>query len=389
MNIRSRRAPTTRLSFSPAQRTARRLRFGPRRSSAMPRRALRSNRIQRSRPCLRLGGVRRLSASALARLRPTPSWCSRTLSRPPTSRPRSRRGARSEKHPEPVCRRFRRHRCSIRSSTQERSGQNYAIAPSGNSRSAWRPVRISTRSCAPRSRLDISTCSARPIRTVRGRRREERADDMKRCLDQGRPDAEELRELTMYLERFRLDGRVAVVTGGAQAIGFACVEALSEAGAHVYIADRNEASPMSMSSASASDDTLSALGPASQPVSTGCPSGYWVHQVGTVASGKQERQIGQVSPAQIGPPVRGEAKENFDNIAVPDIGSGCHPLARRRRKRDFGQKRGWHGKNRGVGLECGTVLTMRELCGPRRSPLPRRRDGAPLRSCGIRMKDTR
>jgi NAD(P)-dependent dehydrogenase (short-subunit alcohol dehydrogenase family) len=43
----------------------------------------------------------------------------------------------------------------------------------------------------------------------------------------------------MYLERFKLDGRVAVVTGGAQAIGFACVEALAEAGAHVYIADRN------------------------------------------------------------------------------------------------------------------------------------------------------
>jgi NAD(P)-dependent dehydrogenase (short-subunit alcohol dehydrogenase family) len=43
----------------------------------------------------------------------------------------------------------------------------------------------------------------------------------------------------MYLERFKLDGRVAVVTGGAQAIGLACVEALSEAGAHVYIADRN------------------------------------------------------------------------------------------------------------------------------------------------------
>ena len=41
---------------------------------------------------------------------------------------------------------------------------------------------------------------------------------------------------------------------------------------------------MSMSSASASDDTLSALGPANQPVSTGYPSGYWVHQVGTVAS---------------------------------------------------------------------------------------------------------
>ena len=43
----------------------------------------------------------------------------------------------------------------------------------------------------------------------------------------------------MYLDRFNLKGRVAVVTGGAQGIGLACVEALSEAGAHVYIADRN------------------------------------------------------------------------------------------------------------------------------------------------------
>ena len=47
--------------------------------------------------------------------------------------------------------------------------------------------------------------------------------------------------MSRYLDRLRLDGRVALVTGGAAGIGLACAEALGEAGARTVIADRDPA----------------------------------------------------------------------------------------------------------------------------------------------------
>jgi NAD(P)-dependent dehydrogenase (short-subunit alcohol dehydrogenase family) len=47
--------------------------------------------------------------------------------------------------------------------------------------------------------------------------------------------------LPIYLEKLKLDGRVAVVTGAGQGIGAACARALGEAGATIIVTDFNAA----------------------------------------------------------------------------------------------------------------------------------------------------
>jgi NAD(P)-dependent dehydrogenase (short-subunit alcohol dehydrogenase family) len=51
------------------------------------------------------------------------------------------------------------------------------------------------------------------------------------------PVTPEVGKKTMYLEKYDLKGRVAVITGGGRGIGFASAQALAECGAHVVIAE--------------------------------------------------------------------------------------------------------------------------------------------------------
>src|SRR4051812_42585634 len=44
----------------------------------------------------------------------------------------------------------------------------------------------------------------------------------------------------MYLEKYDLSGRTALITGGSRNIGLACGQALAEAGANVIVADITE-----------------------------------------------------------------------------------------------------------------------------------------------------
>lgn len=64
----------------------------------------------------------------------------------------------------------------------------------------------------------------------------------------------------MYLDRFRLDGETALVTGAGRGIGLACAEALGEAGARVIVLEPTAAA------AQAAVESLGAKGIKAEPV---------------------------------------------------------------------------------------------------------------------------
>src|SRR5262249_35356257 len=78
---------------------------------------------------------------------------------------------------------------------------------------------------------------------------------------------------------------------------------------------------------------------------------------GTRCAGEQERQVGEIVPATIGPPFRCESQQNFDDITESDISTGRGLIAYGLRKRDVGQDGERHGKDRCIRLEGGAVVT--------------------------------
>src|SRR6266540_2354667 len=74
-------------------------------------------------------------------------------------------------------------------------------------------------------------------------------------------------------------------------------------------------------------------------------------------AGEQKREVGEIASPTIGPPFRCESEQNFDDITKSDIGTARGLLAYGRRKRDVGQDGERHGKDRGICLEGGAVVT--------------------------------
>ena len=115
----------------------------------------------------------------------------------------------------------------------------------------------------------------------------------------------------MYLEKFKLDGRTAVVTGGGQGIGLACAEALGEAGARIVIADRDPAM------AEAASAALKAKGYATEAVTMDVTDSARVSEVAAELArrhGKVDILVNNAGIARSETPAEKVADEHWLNV---------------------------------------------------------------------------
>src|SRR5262249_48147471 len=84
----------------------------------------------------------------------------------------------------------------------------------------------------------------------------------------------------------------------------------------------------------------------------GPPSGYF-------GVGEQERQVGEIPPAMIGPPLPPEAQQNLDDVAEPDVAAGRRLRASFVGKPDMGKDGDRRGTDGGVALVPDAVGTPR------------------------------
>ena len=88
--------------------------------------------------------------------------------------------------------------------------------------------------------------------------------------------------MTSALDRFRLDGQVAVITGGARGIGRATAEAFVAAGARAVLVDRDLAEAKSAARRSAMPRRMRSTSPR-RPRSTASSTRWWRAPAGSTS----------------------------------------------------------------------------------------------------------
>lgn len=118
----------------------------------------------------------------------------------------------------------------------------------------------------------------------------------------------------MYMEKLRLDGKLAVVTGGSRGIGLAIAEALAEAGARMILLDR-DAEALEQGKAA-----LAGKGYAALSYVVDVTDSSAVQRMADIIAAEHGAADILIANAGIGrPPIAAEDVEDADWLAVNDV----------------------------------------------------------------------